>query len=69
MRQIKWVSPHGLKPNPRNVRTHSKKQIHQIADSVLAFGFVVPIVVDENNTILRVTRGPLLIGGRYAFEP
>jgi DNA modification methylase len=52
MHQIKWVSPHGLKPNPRNARTHSKKQIRQIADSVLAFGFVVPIVVDESNTIL-----------------
>ena len=52
MHQIKWFSPHALKPNPRNSRTHSKKQIRQIADSILAFGFVVPIVVDENNTIL-----------------
>jgi hypothetical protein len=50
--EIKWVSPHALKPNPRNVRTHSKKQIRQIADSILAFGFVVPIVVDERETIL-----------------
>jgi DNA modification methylase len=52
MRQIKWVSPSALKPNPRNARTHSRKQIRQIADSILAFGFVVPIVVDENDTIL-----------------
>jgi ParB-like chromosome segregation protein Spo0J len=52
MHQIKWVSPHALKPNPRNARTHSKKQIRQIADSILAFGFVVPIVVDETDTIL-----------------
>jgi DNA modification methylase len=52
MHQIKWVSLHALKPNPRNPRTHSKKQIRQIADSILAFGFVVPLVVDENNTIL-----------------
>ena len=52
MHQIKWVSPHALKPNPRNARTHSKKQIRQIANSILAFGFVVPLVVDENNTIL-----------------
>ena len=52
MHEIKWVSPHGLKPNPRNARTHSKKQIRQIADSILAFGFVVPLVADENNTIL-----------------
>ena len=52
MHQIKWVSPHALKPNPRNARTHSKKQIRQIANSILAFGFVVPLVADENNTIL-----------------
>ena len=52
MHQIKWVPPHALKPNPRNPRTHSKKQIRQIADSILAFGFVVPLVVDETNTIL-----------------
>ena len=31
-----------LKPNPRNARTHSKKQIRQIADSIVAFGFMVP---------------------------
>ena len=52
MHQIKWVSPHALKPNPRNARTHSKKQIRQIGESVLTFGFVVPLVVDEINTIL-----------------
>ena len=52
MRQIQWVSPSALKPNPRNARTHSMKQIRQIANSIPAFGFVVPVVVDENNTIL-----------------
>jgi DNA modification methylase len=50
--QIRWVSPRVLKVNPRNARTHSKKQIRQIADSILAFGFVVPVVVDETDTIL-----------------
>jgi DNA modification methylase len=52
MHQIKWVSPHALKRNARNARTHSKKQIRQIADSILAFGFVVPLVVDETKTTL-----------------
>ena len=52
MHQIKWVSPHALKRNARNARTHSKKQIRQIADSILAFGFVVPLVIDETNTTL-----------------
>src|SRR6476660_8913515 len=52
MHQIKWVPPHTLKPNPRNVRTHSKNQIRQIANSIVAFGFVVPLVADENGLIL-----------------
>lgn len=41
-----------LKTNPRNARTHSKKQIAQIAESIRQFGFVVPIIVDESRTIL-----------------
>jgi DNA modification methylase len=52
MHQIKWVAPETLKPNPHNARTHSKKQVRQIAESISAFGFVVPIVADENRTIL-----------------
>jgi DNA modification methylase len=41
-----------LKPNKRNVRTHSKKQIKQLANSILRFGWTCPIIVDENFTIL-----------------
>jgi len=51
-REIVWVSPDEIKTNPRNARTHSKKQIRQIADSILTFGFVVPLVVDETNITL-----------------
>jgi ParB-like chromosome segregation protein Spo0J len=35
-----------------NARTHSTKQIRQIAESMKQFGFVVPIVIDENHIIL-----------------
>ena len=49
---VQHMLPSNLKPNPRNARTHSKKQVGQIADSIKAFGFVVPIVTDENLTIL-----------------
>jgi DNA modification methylase len=52
MQQIKWVSPDTLKTNPRNARTHSKKQIRQIADSIRAFGFVVPLLIDENGMLV-----------------
>jgi len=49
---IQSMSVKSLKSNPRNARTHSKKQISQIADSIRRFGFVVPIVTDENKMIL-----------------
>ena len=41
-----------LKPNERNARTHSRRQIRQIADSIAAFGFNNPVLVDDNNTII-----------------
>lgn len=36
----------------RNPRTHSARQIEQIAASMKSFGFVTPIVIDESGTIL-----------------
>ena len=41
-----------LKPSERNARTHSKKQIHRVADSIRVFGFVNPILVDGSNEIV-----------------
>lgn len=41
-----------LTPNPRNARTHAKKQIRQIADSIREFGFVIPIITDEYHSII-----------------
>jgi hypothetical protein len=47
-----------IKPNPRNARTHSAKQIRQIANSIAAFGFTNPLLVSEH--------GELIAGhGRY----
>ena len=41
-----------LKPNPRNARTHSRRQIRQIADSIAAFGFNNPILIDDDDVII-----------------
>jgi DNA methylase/ParB-like nuclease domain len=41
-----------LKPNPRNARTHSKRQIRQLANSIKAMGFIGAIIIDENDMIL-----------------
>ena len=41
-----------LTVNPRNVRTHSEKQINEYKRSVKKFGQTKPIVCDENHVIL-----------------
>ena len=41
-----------LKSNPRNARTHSRRQIRQIADSIGAFGFNNPVLVDDEGLII-----------------
>jgi DNA modification methylase len=41
-----------LRPSKRNARTHSKKQIKQIASSIRQFGWTYPILVDEGYSII-----------------
>jgi len=41
-----------LKPDPANPRRQSKKQIQQIAESIRAFGFNVPILVDRDGHVI-----------------
>ena len=52
MTNIEWIDTTALTPNRRNARTHPKKQIDQIAESIKAFGFLVPILVDEPANII-----------------
>ena len=41
-----------LKPYKRNARTHSPKQIRQIAESIKAFGFTNPVLIDAKGEII-----------------
>ena len=41
-----------LIPSARNARTHSDAQVAEIAGSIAAFGFIVPVIVDENDLII-----------------
>jgi ParB-like chromosome segregation protein Spo0J len=50
--QVEWVPIRALRPNPRNARTHSKKQLRQIAASLRNFGFLNPIIADDGNVVL-----------------
>jgi DNA modification methylase len=38
--------------NPRNARTHDKRQLKQIKDSIGAFGFTNPLLVDEADVLI-----------------
>lgn len=50
--RLQYMTTGQLKPYPRNARTHSKKQIRQIAESINRFGFINPILIDEAGMIL-----------------
>ena len=41
-----------LKPDPRNARTHPKRQIEQLVRSIREFGFTNPILIDEADTLI-----------------
>ena len=56
--QVQALSISQIKLNQRNSRTHSAKQIRQIANSIVAFGFTNPLLMTED--------GELIAGeGRY----
>ena len=50
--RIEYVATGVLRPNPKNARTHSRKQIRKIAASLRKFGFLSPILTDDDNMIL-----------------
>jgi DNA modification methylase len=52
VRPVAAVAIGQIKPHPRNARTHSKKQIRQIADSIRAVGFAAPVLIDEDGVLL-----------------
>ena len=55
-----------LKPEPSNPRTHSKKQIRQIANSIATFGFLCPVLVDADGNVIA-GHGRLLAGSQLGM--
>jgi ParB/Sulfiredoxin domain len=49
---VLWRRIEALRPDPANPRSHSPKQIRQLARSIGAFGFNVPILVDRTLQIV-----------------
>ncbi len=50
--QITTLPIAALRPYARNARTHSPKQIAQIAASIAEFGFTNPVLIDSDNGII-----------------
>jgi len=63
-KNIEQIAIRDLTPWARNARTHSRKQVRQIAESIETFGFTNPVLIDEHRTILaghgRVAAAKLL---------
>lgn len=63
----KNASVESLIPYARNSRTHSEKQISQIADSIQEFGFLNPIIIDDNKIVIA-GHGRLLAAQKLGLE-
>jgi DNA modification methylase len=50
--KIEYTPVRELRFYPNNARTHSKKQIRQIANSIAKFGFCNPILIDDAKQII-----------------
>ncbi|MEL1251184.1 site-specific DNA-methyltransferase [Aurantiacibacter gilvus] len=50
--QVTYKAPASLTPDPRNARTHSKRQVAQIVQSIRAFGFTNPILADPEGNLI-----------------
>ena len=52
MRRYENVSIDKLTPYKNNARTHSEKQVEEIANSIDEFGFINPVLIDSNYEII-----------------
>ena len=50
--KIEYTAVRELRPHTNNARTHSRKQIQQIANSIKKFGFCNPVLIDDAKQII-----------------
>lgn len=50
--KIEYLPIEALKPYEKNTKKHDKTQINNVAESIKQYGFVQPIVIDKNNTVV-----------------
>ena len=64
---VRYISPKEVKPYPRNPKSHSDKQVHQIVQSIKEFRFTNPLLIDENNELIA-GHGRLLAANQLQLE-
>lgn len=67
MKEYEEIAINELKPYENNARLHSEDQIEKIINSLNEFGFVAPVIIDENNMIL-CGHGRIEAAKRAGFE-
>lgn len=65
--KAKEIPTADLIPYARNSRTHSDQQVTQIAGSIREFGFLNPVIIDENKTIIA-GHGRVLAAAKMKLE-
>lgn len=50
--KIQNIKINELLPYEKNAKKHDKTQINNVAESIKQYGFVQPIVIDENKTVI-----------------
>ena len=50
--KVEYLSPGDLYPYEQNAKVHTPEQVGRIANSIKAFGFQQPIVIDKDNVVI-----------------
>ncbi len=49
---LEHLAPSALQSDPNNARIHSQRQLKHLAQSIRAFGFIVPVLIGIDNRVL-----------------
>jgi hypothetical protein len=50
--ELEHVPIENIRPNPRNAKKHSKKQIALIVENIKVYGFTQPVIIDEHDQLI-----------------
>jgi ParB-like chromosome segregation protein Spo0J len=65
--EVTYLRTTSLKPDPRNPRIHTDKQVRQIAQSIESFGFNVPLLIDDQQQVIA-GHGRLLAARKLGWD-